>query len=140
VDALGDLEQRLASGERVWHWLHDNPEWGEFTLLFISLHREDESVIAGLWEVWDDGSGIEDPVTFRSSDPDGKCGSPNHRLDFPDLPSALKELSVHGVTADGFGDYGQLIAKYGEAVRVRPPQSQGWQGSAVAILDPDADR
>ena len=32
------LEDRLARGETVWHWLHDNPEWDEFTLLFISLH------------------------------------------------------------------------------------------------------
>jgi hypothetical protein len=30
---------------------------GEFTLLFISLHREDDAVIAGLWEVWDEGRG-----------------------------------------------------------------------------------
>src|SRR5207248_2836664 len=55
VDLVADLEQRLANGEQVWHWLHDNPEWGEFTLLFISLHREGDYVVAGLWEVWDDG-------------------------------------------------------------------------------------
>src|SRR4051812_47757144 len=126
MDALTALERRLANGERLWHWLHDNPEWGEFTLLFISLHREGDSVVAGLWEVWDDGTGVEDPVEFRSSDPDGERGKPNHRLVFPDVPSALAELAVHQVTADGFGDHEALIAKYGEAVRARPAQKPGY--------------
>src|SRR3954447_5344892 len=121
----------------MWHWLHDNPEWGEFTLLFISLHREGESVVAGLWAVWDDGSGVGDPVTFRSSDPDGQRGQPNHRLVFPDVPSALAELAVHDVTAGGFHDHAALVARYAQAVRARPPQKPGWTGGAVAILSPD---
>ena len=138
VDALADLEQRLANGEQMWHWLHDNPEWGEFTLLFISLHREGGSVIVGLWEVWDDGTGVEDPVTFRSSDPDGHRGKPNHRLVFSDVSSALAELAVHGVTADGFHNHSTLVAQYAEAVRSRGPRKPGgagWPGIAVEAAD-----
>jgi len=138
MDALADLEQRLASGERMWHWLHDNPEWGEFTLLFISLHKEGDSVVAGLWEVYDEGAGVEDPVTFRSSDPDGKRGEPNHRLVLPDVPSALAELAVHGVTAEGFHDHATLIARYAEAVRTRPQQKPAWSGwPGVAVAEDD---
>lgn len=141
MDAVDDLEQRLANGEQVWHWLHDNAEWGEFTLLFVSLHREGHSVVAGLWEVRDDGTGVEDPVTFRSSDgSDGQRGKPNHRLIFPDLQSALAELAAHDVTAAGFNDHAALITGYADAVRIRPRQQRAWPGwPGVAVEDQSDD-
>jgi hypothetical protein len=139
VDAVAGLEQRIEQGTHVWHWLHDNPEYGDFTLLFISLHREGDSVIAGLWEVWDEGTGVEDPVSFRSSDPDGERGAPNDRLIFRDVPAALEELAVYGVTAAGFHDHAGLVAKYAEAVRARPPHTGSPIGGAVVYLDGDDD-
>lgn len=135
MDPLADLQHRLAHGDWVWHWLHDSPEWGKFTLLFISLHTEGDVVVAGLWEVWDEGTGVEDPVMFKASDPDGNRGAPNHRLQFRDVSSALEGLSVHGVTAAGFRDHGQLLGKYAEAVRARPRAKAGWSGGPVAVSD-----
>ena len=139
MDALTALERRLANGEWMWHWLHDNPEWGEFTLLFVSLHREGDSVVAGLWEVRDDGTGTEDPVMFRSADgSDGERGKPNHRLLFADVPSALADLAVHDVTAAGLHDHATLVARYSDAVRSRAQQKPAWPGSpGVTVVDDD---
>jgi hypothetical protein len=93
-------------------------------------------VVAGLWEVWDDGTGAEDPVTFRSADgSDGERGKPNHRLVFADVPSVLADLAVHDVTAAGFHDHSKLVARYTDAVRTRRQQKPawpGWPGVAVA--------
>jgi hypothetical protein len=115
------LEDRLARGETVWHWLHDNPEWDEFTLLFISLHLNDRpEVVAGLWEVWDQGTGVEDPAMFKSADPDRHPGEPTQLLRYATIADALNDLSVHGVTAGGFGSHADLVTAYGESVRARP--------------------
>jgi hypothetical protein len=134
------VDDRLKAGETLWYWLRDLPDWGAFTLLFVSFHLDSDEVVARLWEVWDEGTGIEDPVMFKSADPDRRPGEPTQTLRFPTVAAALSGLSAHDLSADGFGSHDDLVAAYGAAVSRRTVRrrDEPWMATAVVEMsDPD---
>jgi hypothetical protein len=140
MTTAASVDERLSHGETVWHWLHDNPDWDEYTLLFVSIHLDDGDVVVGLWEVWDQGTGSEDPVMFKSADPDRQPGEPTQWLRFATVAEALSDLSVHGVNADAFGSRDDLVVSYEGAVRARPAtRLQGSSGPFAVAEMPDTE-
>ncbi len=101
----------------MWHWLQDETEgWeGGYTLLFLSLHSDNGQFVTGFWQVWDEGTGLEDPTAFGPLGKGNERGRPNGAKTFSSLAEALNEVARFGVTEAGFADRSDLIASYARA-------------------------